>query len=210
VGYDRFMTAASTTSSRSSAGSLAQLLEARAPSREIAAYLDDLSAGARLEQVLAVTGRGVGRLYDAVADAPPISLEEFVPANTAGTLIYEGRNSLPMFSRFQKRFVRAPGGEVVGYNHQTMAFVTGPGYFVVRPGSGEGEHGKELDFDYTAEPPVIPDGWPAYKANTRGLSRLVYAHMHDYVRRVARGVVVGKAYKKGVDQGAYFSLTLPG
>ncbi len=33
--------------------------------------------------------------------------------------------------------------------------------------------------------------------------------MIDYVRRVARGVVVGKAYRKGVDQNAYFTLTLP-
>src|SRR5690349_5366471 len=163
VEYAPFMTAATTT--RSSAGSLAQLLEARAPAREIGAYLDDLSADARLAQVLAITGSRVRRLYDAVADAPPIALEEFVPANTTGTLIYEGRNSLPMFSRFQKRFTRGPGGVVVGYNHQTMAFATGPGYFVVRPGSGEGEHGKELDFDYTAEPPVIPEGWPAYAPN---------------------------------------------
>jgi hypothetical protein len=31
--------------------------------------------------------------------------------------------------------------------------------------------------------------------------------MKDYMRRVARGVVVGKAYKLGVDQGAYFSLS---
>jgi hypothetical protein len=33
--------------------------------------------------------------------------------------------------------------------------------------------------------------------------------MHDFVRRVARGVVVGKAYRHGKDQDAYFSLTLP-
>jgi hypothetical protein len=33
--------------------------------------------------------------------------------------------------------------------------------------------------------------------------------MKDYVRRVARGVVVGKAYELDVDRHAYFSLTLP-
>ncbi len=57
-------------------------------------------------------------------------------------------------------------------------------------------------------PPAEPAGWPAYKPNERGLSRFVYGHMHDYVRRVARGVVVGKAYRHGKEQDAYFSLTL--
>lgn len=200
------MTAASTT--QTSPTSLARLLESRAPAAEIAAFLDDLSAGARLDAVLAVTGRGVGRLFDAVKDAPTVTVEELVPANTKGTLIYEGRNSLPTFSRFQKRFARLPGGTVVGYNHQSMSFVTGPGYFIVKAASGTGEHGSELLFDYTDTPPREPEGWPPFKPNESGLSRLVYAHMHDYVRRVARGVVVGKAYKKGVDQKQYFSLTL--
>lgn len=186
---------------------LARLLESGTTARDIDAHLDALDPAARLEQVLAVTGRGVKRLYEAVADGAPPSLEELIPTGTEGMLVYEGRNSLAAFSRFQKRFVRK-GGLVLGYNHQSMAFVTGPGYFVVHPPSGSGEHGKELDFDYTTPPPAEPAGWPAYKPNERGLSRFVYGHMHDYVRRVARGVVVGKAYRHGKDQDAYFSLTL--
>jgi hypothetical protein len=96
-----------------------------------------------------------------------------------------------------------------------MSFVTGPGYFVVHAPSGDGEHGKELDFDYTVPPPghdagAPAAGWPAYRPNEGGLSRFVYGGMHDYVRRVARGIVVGKAYRHGVEQDAYFSLTLPG
>jgi hypothetical protein len=200
------MTAASSTSS---ASSLAGLLQDKASAKEIESFLDGLSPSARLQQVLSITGSGVARLYHAVADAPVLSLEEFVPQSTKGTLIYEGRNSLPMFTRFQKRFARAPGGEVVGYNHQTMSIVTGPGYFVAKAPSGQGEHGKEILFDYTEKPPFIPDGWPAYKSNESGFSRLVYRNMKDYVRRVARGVVVGKAYELDVDRRAYFSLTLP-
>jgi hypothetical protein len=200
-----------TVTSSTDAGtlSLVRLLDQKANAREIAAFLDDLGPDERLRQVLAITGSDVGRLYDAVADAPPLPLEEFVPLNTRGTLIYEGRNSLPLFSRFQKRFARLETGQVVGYNHQTMSPFTGPGYFVVKPASGQGEHGKELLFDYTAAPPEVPAGWPAFRANDRGISRLVYMNMHDYCRRVARGVVVGKAYKLGVDQKAWFSLTLP-
>jgi hypothetical protein len=200
------MTAAS---SASTASSLAGLLRDKASAKEIESFLDGLSASARLEQVLSITGAGVGRLYHAVADAPPIPLEEFIPQSTKGTLIYEGRNSLPMFTRFQKRFARGPSGEVVGYNHQTMSIVTGPGFFVVKPPSGQGEHGKELLFDYTERPSFIPDGWPAFKPNESGLSRFVYRNMKDYCRRVARGVVVGKAYELDVDRHAYFSLTLP-
>lgn len=194
-----------------STASLAFLLEGRAPAREIETHLDGLTPAARLEEVLAVTGRGVKRLYEAVAGGTPPTLEDLVPPGTEGVLIYEGRNSLAAFSRFQKRFVRK-GGLVLGYNHQSMSFVTGPGYFVVHPPTGSGEHGHELDFDYTTAPPAeppAPEGWPVYTPNERGLSRFVYGHMHDYVRRVARGVVVGKAYRHGKEQDAYFSLTLP-
>jgi hypothetical protein len=197
-----------TASSASPPNTLARLLEGRATAREIEAHLDALAPAARLEEVLAITGRGVKRLYEAVEGGTPASLDELVAPGTEGVVIFEGRNSLAAFSRFQKRFVRK-GGLVLGYNHQTMAFVTGPGYFVVHPPSGSGEHGKELDFDYTTPPPSEPAGWPAYKPNERGLSQFVYGHMHDFVRRVAHGVVVGKAYRHGKDQDAYFSLTLP-
>jgi hypothetical protein len=200
--------AATSATASAPATSLARLLETRGTAAEIERHLDALDPEARLAEVLAVTGRGVKRLYEAVEGGSPASLEELIPTGTEGVVIYEGRNSLAAFSRFQKRFVRK-GGLVLGYNHQSMSFVTGPGYFVVHPPSGSGEHGKELDFDYTTPPPSEPEGWPAYKPNERGLSRFVYGHMHDYVRRVARGVVVGKAYRKGVEQDAYFSLTLP-
>jgi hypothetical protein len=202
------MAATTPSAAAGSPTSLARLLDEKASASEIERYLDGLAPGARLEEVLGITGRGVKRLYEAVAGGTPPSLEELVPPGTEGVLIYEGRNSLAAFSRFQKRFVRK-GGLVLGYNHQSMSFVTGPGYFVVHPPSGSGEHGKELDFDYTTPPPGEVEGWPAYTPNERGLSRFVYGHMHDYVRRVARGVVVGKAYRHGKEQDAYFSLTLP-
>jgi len=198
------------TAASSTSATLSTLLRTGAPAKEIEAYLDGLSAAARVAEVLGITGSGVKRLYEAVKGAPTVSIEEFLPKSHRGTLIYEGRNSLVAFSRFQKRFTRLESGEVIGYNHQTMSFVTGPGYFQVREASGEGEHGSEIYFDYTAPaPPRAPEGWPAYAPNESGLSRLVYAHMKDYCRRVARGVVVGKAYKKGVDQNAYFTLSLP-
>jgi hypothetical protein len=199
---------ATSTIAGSSSSVLARLLESGAHARDIETHLDGLSASARVAEVLAVTGRGVKRLYEAATAGTP-TLEELIPQTASSVVIYEGRNSLPAFSRFQKRFVRMDG-LVVGYNYQTMSFVTGPGYFVVHAPNGDGDHGKELDFDYTTAPPREPPGWPAYTPNERGLSRFVYGNMHDYVRRVARGVVVGKAYRHGAPQNAYFSLTLPG
>lgn len=196
----------STTAAAGGATTLRRLLADRAPATEITRFLDGLSPEDRVQEVLGVTGKWVGRLYDAMAGAPLTAVDELVPPGEGGTVIYEGRNSLPLFSRFQKRFTRMDG-LVVGYNHQSMSAITGPGYFVVKPPSGEAPAPDEAYFDYTEAPPGEPAGWPAYKPNNAGLSKPVYANMKDYMRRVARGVVVGKAYKLGVDQGAYFSLS---
>jgi len=199
---------AATAAEAVSAKTLSQLVREQASGKEIARFLDALSPAERVEQVTSVTGRGVKYLYDAAKGAEPLRLEDFVPPDEKGTVIFEGRNSLPLFSRFQKRFARM-GGEVIGYNHQSMSFVTGPGYFVVRSASGTGEHGDELYFDYTVAPPGQPAGWPEFSPNDKGLSKPVYANMIDYCRRVATGVLVGKAYKLGVEQKAYFTLTSP-
>lgn len=189
---------------------LFSLLTRRASGKEIAAHLDALAPYSRVDQVTAVGGNLIGRLYDAAAGNAPLDVEFLVPRKETGTVIFEGRNSLPMFTRFQKRFARV-GEVVIGYNHQTMSVVTGPGYFVARPPTEGEAHPDELFFDYTMDPPRSgkPVDWPTWKPNTAGLSRAVYAHMKDYCRRVANGVLVGKAYKNGVAQGAYFTLTLP-
>jgi hypothetical protein len=185
---------------------LIALIDAGAPRGEIAAYLDALPHAARLEQVLAVTGGRVGRLFDAVAGGEPLGPHDLVPPHVpdGATVIHEGRNSLLAFSRFQKRFARGAGGVVVGFNHQTFTWFTGPGYLVV--GENDPAHPGHLVMDYTREPPFEPDGWPKFKPNASGFSHLVYAHLKDYCRRVARDVLVGAAYKKGRDQRQYFSL----
>jgi hypothetical protein len=185
---------------------LTELL-ARHPSRHaIEEHLDALGPRARVSEVLALRGRSIKQLYHAAAGAAPIQLSDIVPADETGTVILEGRNSLPAFSGFQKRFCRVSDDVIVGYNHQTMAVVTGPGYFVVKPAEEAGEHPGEILFDYTELPPAEPDGWPAFVPNTRGLSRAVFQDLKDYCRRAARGVFVGRALKNGRDQNAYFVL----
>src|SRR5262245_46943849 len=93
---------------------LRAMLKGEATWADIARHLDALEPEVRLQQVLAVKGKWVGVLYNRVADAPAVSLEEFVPTTSTGTtLIYEGRNSLAMFTRFQKRFLRTQAGVIV-------------------------------------------------------------------------------------------------
>lgn len=202
------MSAAADTLVSTHAGSLSGLVRARASARSIAAHLDSLSAEERLSQVLSITGSSVGKLYDLVAGSEPLTLADIVPEDEKGTVILEGRNSLPTFSRFQKRFTRV-GDTVVGYNHQTLSVVTGPGYFVVRPATRGEVVSDELFFDYTTDPPSAPVGWPPFTPNDVGVARLVYMNMKDYCRRVGKGVLVGKAYKLGAAMGAYFTLTRP-
>jgi hypothetical protein len=206
MAYSKVMTTAAAAESHTS---LRALLAEGANRDRIASFLDGLSPAERNEEVLALRGREVKRLYEACAGGPTLTLEDFVPASAGDDkpVIFEGRNSLPTFSRFQKRFARM-GDQIVGYNHQTMAFVTGPGFFVVKPASAEGDVPGELYFDYTDKPRVIPSGWPTFKPNESGLSALVYAHMKDYMRSVAKGIVVGTAYKKGKSQNAFFVLAV--
>ncbi|MFO0549649.1 MAG: hypothetical protein U0271_14755 [Polyangiaceae bacterium] len=196
----------STTDTITTAENLSDMVRRNASRETIASFLDAQTVARRLELVLAVRGSLVGKLYDAVGGGEPWSPEDIVPADEMGTVILEGRNSLPAFTRFQKRFARVHN-EVVGYNHQLMSFATGPGYFVVRPPTRGETVEDELFFDYTSLPAGIPAGWPRFETNEVGLSRAVYMDMKDYCRRVARGVLVGKAYKRGVAQNAFFTLT---
>lgn len=197
-----------TATATASATSLRELLRQGATRRAIADFLNGLSPEARVEEALSLGGSEVGRLYAAVEGGRELLVTDFVPAHAerGATIIFEGRNSLPLFSRFQKRFARLPEGQIVGYNHQTMSFATGPGFFVVRPASDDADVPNELYFDYTSEPESAPEGWPRYKPNDVGLANLVYKNMKDYMREVARGVVVGEAYKLGESQKQFFLL----
>jgi hypothetical protein len=195
---------------------LRDLLRSRAPREAITGFLDSLPARERVEEALSLRNKEVGQLYQAVVGGPASTIEDFLPGDVPDdtTIIFEGRNSLPAFSRFQKRFARLDssdaGGQVVGYNHQTMAFATGPGFFVVKAGSLTADVANEAYFDYTDAPESVPTGWPDFKPNDRGLSNLVYRGMKDYMRKAATNVFVGEAYKGGRSQRQFFILTRTG
>jgi hypothetical protein len=177
---------------------------------DLAAFLDGLAHADRVAAVRAAGRSEQRRLYAAAAGFAPVRLDELVPRCTpelAGVRHY-GRNTLPAFTHFEKRFCRPPGrdaarpGELWGYNFQALAPLTGPGYFVAREDTARGE----VLVDYREVPPQAPPGWPPVRRNEGGLARFVYGFMVDTLRRVSRHVTIGSAARRGRDLGSWFLL----
>lgn len=177
---------------------------------ELAAWLDALDPEARVAAVRGVGRAEQRRLYAAAEGFAPVRLAELVPPDRAAlaTVRHYGRNTLPAFTRFEKRFCRPTGedpekpGCLYGFNFQSLAPLTGPGYFVATDDEARGE----VRIDYTRVPPEAPPGWPPVRRNEVGLSRFVYGFMVDTLRRVSRHVTIGSAARKGRDLGSWFLL----
>lgn len=175
----------------------------------LAHALDGVGHEGRVRSVVELTKKEMAALFDAAADNPATTLEDFVPAGVEPMtqVIHHGKNSLPMFTRFQKRFCRppedGPSDQLWGYNH-TDAFlqtVTGPGYFVLHPWKDGG-----VVIDYTMLPPSHPNEWPEIIPNSARLSRFVYHGMQDVMRKVSEHVTIGRAQKGGKWMDAWFIL----
>lgn len=174
----------------------------------IASFLDGLAPAERVDAIGALAGAAIQRrLYGASAGAPRVTLGDLVSPTTPPLrqVIFHGKNSLPAFTRFEKRMCRPPGARgpdvLWGYNHQPFEWATGPGYFVVHEDATRG-----AALDYRELPTAAPDGWPTVRPNDRGLSRFVYSHLVDYLRRVSRDVFVGSAFRDGRELGNFFVL----
>lgn len=175
---------------------LATLIDTLPP---LAEALDALSHDERMAWM-----RGMGRkeqmaLYNLAADCDALSVQHFHGAEGV-VVIHHGQNSLPVFNHFQKRVcVRADG--IQGYNHQSLAWLTGPGHFTL---TQDGD--LEVIFDYITHPTSVPESFPALARNEKGASRFVYGGMIDRVRRVSKHCVIGAAFKGEKDIGARFML----
>ncbi|MBW2272766.1 MAG: hypothetical protein JRG96_05815 [Deltaproteobacteria bacterium] len=177
---------------------------------EIARFFDGLASADRVTAVRALGARDQRRLYEAVQGFEPVRLVELVSPGTAdlATVRHYGKNSLPLFSSFEKRFCRPPGQEpdapalLIGFNYQILAPLTGPGYFVALEDTERGE----VLIDYRRLPDRIPVDWPAVQSNERGISRFVYGFMVDTLRRVSEHVTIGSAARHGKDTGNWFVL----
>jgi len=184
------------------------LLEPAIDLKRLVEVLDGLGHEGRVH-----TTRGWGRkrqaeLFEAAKGHLPIGLDFLVPPSIGPLVevIHEGKNTLPAFSHFQKRFVKLEGEEapIGGHNHQALSGLTGPGYFLVDLGTGD--HEGELAIDYTRLPKTRPASWPDIRDNNGGFGALVYGGMIDYLRAISTHVSIGRATKQGKAMDAWFTL----
>jgi len=187
-------------------GALRALLSEPTPNpTRVAALLDGLDHAARVAALRGMRSSQLRALFDSVDGCAGFDLDYLVPAHFAPNraVHHIGRNSLPVFSAFEKRFYRLNARkELGGANFQTLSAVTGPGYFVARADPAR----SEILIDYQQLPAEAPPGWPPIRGNETGISRLVYGHMLDTLRRVSQHVSIGSASRDGKPLGAYFAL----
>ena len=167
--------------------------------------LDELGHLGRLDTVRGWDGDTMAKLYEALKGYKPLTLEYFVPPDVPPLteVIHHGKNSLPAFTHFQKRFCRPAEGEAAngegvskhvlwGYNQNPpfIMWFAGAGYYVAH----DWEPG-EIAVDYTLVPPAKPAAWPdAVVKNERGIGpRAVYGNMVDIMRGLSKNVSIGRA-----------------
>jgi hypothetical protein len=159
--------------------------------------LDELGHLGRLDTVRGWDGETMAKLYEALKGYQPLTLDYFVPPEIPPLteVIHHGKNSLPAFTHFQKRFCKpddATRHDLWGYNHNPalVTWFAGAGYYVAH----DWEPG-EIVVDYTLIPPKKPDAWPdAVARNDRGIGpRAVYGNMVDIMRGLSKHVSVGRA-----------------
>jgi hypothetical protein len=183
-------------------------LEPKIDLERLAHILDGLGHDGRVHTIRTWSKKQKADLYDAAKGHRPLDLDFLVPSGVDPLVevIHDGHNTLPMFSRFQKRFVKLEGEAfpIGGYNHQSMQGLTGPGYFGVT--KGEGEHEGELVIDYSKIPKSKPASWPAIQGNDSGIAAIVNGGMIDYLRGLSNHVSIGVAFKDGKHRNQWFAL----
>lgn len=193
--------------------SLRSLLAATPPSLDaIAAYLDGLPHEARLAECMDL-GKADQRTLFSIASTE-IGPEHFVPPQVADRteVIHHGRNTLPVFTRFQKRFCRPAGGgdgKLFGYNEGSTRALIGPGYFVAEGTAGNAEWMTRgayfVNYFKVPDAPVV-EGWPTVVPNSKGLQMFVYNGTRDFMRKVSEHVSIGEAYKGDTSINSWFIL----
>ncbi|MCA9492302.1 MAG: hypothetical protein KC621_20355 [Myxococcales bacterium] len=133
-----------------------------------------------------------------LAKGRPVTVDELV-GEPGQVVRHLGKNGLPLFSWFEKRFVRLPDGTVGGYNHNEFgliapiaAIVTGPGHFVAVDAP---DGAPEVWIDYRRIPAVQHPDFPPLQSNEAGLPGLVFGDMVDVLRRVSRHITIGDSFK---------------
>jgi len=187
---------------------LKNLIETHLDLPRLSKDLDELGTPARVWAVRQWTRDDMAILWEATKGFRPVTLDDFVPPSVPPhvEVITHGKNSLPTFTHFQKRFSKPADPEskdmLIGYNHQANELFTGPGYYVAHPSTEPGE----VDIDYTMLPHERVETWPPIIPNSRRLGRFVYYGMVDVMRGISSHVTIGRARKKGGWMDAWFVL----
>ncbi len=179
---------------------LKNLIDGHLDLAQLSKVLDELGTPGRVWSIRQWTRGHQAKVWEAAKAFRPVTLDDFVPPSTGPLVpvIHHGKNSLPAHTHFQKRFCRltagpdAPVGDMVGYNYQSLAAFTGPGYYVVHPSTDAGE----VDIDYTMVPRDKPPAWPPVVPNSTRLAPFVYGGMVDVMRGISANVSIGRAKKK--------------
>ena len=82
--------------------------------KRIAEILDGLGHEGRCHTVRTWSKHHKERIFAAAKGFRPLDLDFLVPSGKGALeeVIHDGHNTLPMFSRFQKRFVKLEGGDL--------------------------------------------------------------------------------------------------
>ncbi len=166
----------------------------------LAGYLEGQTHPNRVAACRELSGREQAALFDAAEGSRKITVDDFVPPDLGPLypVVHWGKNSLPVFKTFQKRFTRPDDeaalarGELWGFNRQHIEPFTRPGYFVAYD-LPEGE----VLVDYTQVPPHGAGGWPPVLPNSAKLSRFIYNGTQDTMRGVSEHVSIGRAARDG-------------
>jgi len=162
----------------------------------VASHVAGLSQAESLGECLALSAAQQKRLWELATSAPAAQAGELVADTTA---TFAGRNSLRLFTRFEKWFAQQDHA-IVGCNRHALSPLIGPGYFTVR-----NDGSPMLEFDYSTVPAEAPPGWPVIKQNS-GLARPVYGDLLDKVVWISPDVLIGAAFRGGSPLGSYFVL----
>ena len=163
--------------------------------------LDGVTHEMRVNWLGGLGRREMRALWD-LAEGSSVSVEDLAPAE--GVRIHEGKNSMPLFNRFQKRFARL-GDQVVGYNHNNAlaTWFAGPGHYVAY--DAEEKNGGVV-IDYRTLPSAQHPEFPALRSNDVWFAKLVYGNLVDLLRRVSSHVFIGDSFKGDKPVGVLFSL----
>jgi hypothetical protein len=178
---------------------LRNLIETHLDLARLSRDLDGVGHWARVWSVRQWTRADMAILWDAARGFRPVVLDDFVSPSIPPLVqvIHEGKNSLPAYTHFQKRFCRpsdpASSDALLGYNYQSLSPLTGPGYYVAHPSIEVGE----VDIDYTLLPREKPDEWPDIVPNEARLGRFVYSGTIDVMRGLSPNVSIGRAKRNG-------------